>query len=327
MFVLSLVACVKEPIVEETTKVRLVTLSAQSPITVNNSNQSYRKSRVNLTTTSASYYFPGDLMKFTIELEDPNYEFISLLSIKFNGQVIRANTDDAYFKTRDCQSNICIDFDVILDVETNEYIVNEVNFAKLNKESGISAIIDDQSLNSITIPVYKSNLSPYIASSLETINELIKKMTFFTEEYINDQITPQDVSSFIKDIEKNTVTILNIDESPSITEANISAGWWMISVGEVIQKTGDPNNWAFESSISVSLEPTQAQMLIGGNSTLIDIPYPYLTIILFNEKYSNSYAFNIGNDIYLKIDGVDYFILTLGMRTQIVDFTYTKINS
>jgi len=62
--------------------------------------------KTNYSVQELDYIFPEEILIFTVIIEDPNYEFVSLLSLNFNGEIIRANTDDSIVETRDCGENI-----------------------------------------------------------------------------------------------------------------------------------------------------------------------------------------------------------------------------
>ena len=109
---------------------------------------------------SNEYIFPGDELIFTVEIEDPNFEIISFLAIVFNGNTIRANTADSIVASRDCGSNICLDFPFVIESGISEYKVTEVKFAKLSITEGVSAIIDNSSNNIITLEIYEGSTSP-----------------------------------------------------------------------------------------------------------------------------------------------------------------------
>ncbi len=168
------------------TSVKIVSLSYNSQNETlskaeNISNRILELSNSNSIIDTINYIYPGDVLTFTVELEDPNYEFISLLSITFNDEIIRANVDDTIVSTRDCGELICIDFPFEVEQGVTEYQVQNVTFAKLNTDVGVSAIIDDTSNNVVTIDVYEEEVYPYVVESVNHLNDMMSILNFYQE--------------------------------------------------------------------------------------------------------------------------------------------------
>jgi hypothetical protein len=252
-----------------------------------------------------TYIFPGDILTFTVELEDPNYEFISLLAIKFNGQTIRANSDDSIVTTRDCGSNICADFPFEIQAEVSEYVVQEVKFAKLNADSGINAIIDNESMNQLNLNVWSSLASPYIESSLLVINNFLDKLEFYNLEQAKN-ITPEQFQTFIF---SRTLSILNPTNSPSFNF--VSPGGIESYQLPIFANLINANGIDIEQSIFITLGP------ISTNSWIINTGIFGFYLLL--EEFNNYRAINEGNIIYLTDGTNSYQLIELFQRTRITE--------
>lgn len=313
------------------TKVRVVNLSYntsnQALVSIPSNTSITLLSKPFLANDVEDYVFPGDILTFSIELEDPNFELISILSIQFNGQIIRANVDNSIVTTRDCGANICVDFPFKIAEEKSEYTVQEVKFAKLNSDTGISAIIDRNSQKSLSIDVYRDELSPYLVSSVETINQLLKSFTFFSNDYLNNEITMSEINSIMLFNTSKMLTIKNIEDSPTLTEEYKNSGWWGYEFGPLFNRIFPENNITYGSAISIFIEPTVGIGWINGEEIEIDISQPYLRLILPYDEFDDAQAFHVGNDIFIKIAGIDYFIITLSRKARIVEFEYSLHNS
>lgn len=312
------------------TKVRTVSLSYNFAETNEDSNLVFKNFALlnikKVENQTNKFIIPGDMFIFTIELEDPDFEFISLLSIKFNNQTIRANVNNSIVKTRDCGSNICLDFPFEIRAEESNYVVQEVKFAKLNESQGVNAIIDDQSINTISLDIYTGMFSPYIASSVNKINRVLDQLTYYSEHYLNNEITIEELNAIMYSSIQNTLTILDIKDSPSVTDEILEAGWWGKEIGPLFYRvfSGElESTFAYISAFGVSIEPTIQQSYLEGSIKTIKTDDAYLYVRLFYDGLNDAQAFSVGNDIFIKISGIDYHIITLEHHARIVDFQYT----
>lgn len=300
------------------TKVRVVSLSYRSSETeleATPSNSSMRLlSNKLLADEVVEYIFPGDLLTFTVELEDPNFEFISLLSIKFNDQIIRANSDDSIFKTRDCGANICVDFQYEISADESEYSVQEVKFAKLNSDSGVNAIIDNQTSKTVILDIFKDEVSPYMSESLNLINEILSNLTFENPDFglakiVNDENFYQ-FKQFENYLAKsNSLYIVDYHGEPLQERIDLDGFRYIhydvnsyIGFIDTDFFTID-DGWDYEIDTSVS-------------NTIL-----FLGIYSANYEYLNIYAVNEGNKIYIQFEqnGTiirSIYLIELSMRTR-----------
>jgi hypothetical protein len=131
-----------------------------------------------------NYIFPGDDLAFTVEIEDPDFEFISLLSLKLNDQMIRANTTDAITSTRDCGLNICVDFPYPVSSGVTTYSLTELKFATLGSNDPIDALIENDAV-SVSIEIWEDPVSPYVLDAVQILNESLNSWIFFNSEEYN----------------------------------------------------------------------------------------------------------------------------------------------
>jgi len=284
-----------------------------------------------------SYIYPGDILTFTVELEDPNYEFISLLSIKFNGETIRANSDDSIVSTRDCGTNICVDFPFEVKSQVTEYAVEEVRFAKLGS-SGVSAIIDSGSSNRLILNVWESAVFPNVLSSVETINELLSSINYQSiDELLEHFGEAENLTNKIKELfQTRTLKLLNADRHylgdsgiQSIKfESNLDSLELVTndSYGPIDRPTvqmiemfsGTDSfflHWYFQSNFSI-LDTLLGEYL-GNYSTT---QYHNLYFGLLDNSFEDTFAYNQGNDIYLSIKGENVFFYRMARDTKIVSY-------
>jgi hypothetical protein len=266
-----------------------------------------------------TYIFPGDILTFTVELEDPNFEFISLLAIKFNGQIIRANSDDSVVSTRDCGLNICVDFPFEIQSGVTQYEVEEVKFAKISSESSVNAIIDNVSINQVEIEIYEDSIHPFVEQSVDFLNNFFENLLFHgsvSSEYWDN--------SFLT----RTVDVVNIDGS---------------HIDFTTPEKGKP--FPFSASFGASATQIQSIYHIPRAEWFSKIMHEFNVPITMTENYERNYTtlnpvlifnfiekrfesvefFSVENSIYIKIESIDYHLITLGKRTFISDFTYERI--
>ena len=310
------------------TKVRVIALSYSSENTdlaiKPDTNQIKLLSNKLLADEVEEYIFPGDILTFTIELEDPNFEFISLLSIKFNDQVIRANVDNSIVTTRDCGANICVDFPFEISADKSEYVVQEVKFAKLNSDNGVNAIIDSNTTNQVFIDVYQGEVYPYVLSSLALLNELIAQMEFFTSMELEgahnefQEITL--IYSWYLIGRSLLIEGYNNDLNQLDTYGvNFGALDLMLNV-QYFQYINiqDSNNF---NTIALSKDYPSYNKTGAPLYTLVQ-DKKLLYIGILEARYSNMNAYNIGNTLYLSINDISYEILVFDKMTRLVPLEF-----
>jgi hypothetical protein len=244
------------------------------------------------------YIFPGDVLTFTVELEDPSFEFISVLSIKFNDQVIRANVDDSIVTTRDCGANICVDFPFEIESDQNEYTVQEVKFAKLNSDSGVNAIIDNQSLVTLSLSIYKEDVFPYVLNSVQTLNDAIQEMEYFEDDVYIDTDTWNRIT--VPEFIGRTFFISGyqgIDDLPDV-HIDCNESWSYVLENVEIDVNCNYSQYIVLSYIDYGY----------GNSYIYG---PRLHFNFYESKFRNIYFYNVGNAIYVNILGTDHFVIEL----------------
>jgi hypothetical protein len=303
------------------TSVRVVGLSFEGEIQPQNTNQrkSLQKLLNNntLTNVSKEYIFHGDILIFTIEIEDPNFEFISLLSVEFNNKIIRANVNDSIVKTSDCGLNICVNFPFQIDEKVSEYTVQSVKFAKLNNDSGVDAIIDNQSVTTKVLDIYNQEIYPYVLESVKTLNDAIQNMTFY-----------KDGDSF------------SVDEFNLLYGRDTSRRVFYVSgfnnnireFDKVIIKSGVYDNQDFNESVTtddwnlnIGKESTRVRQAIyvyqNTNYFEEDIFAYTITFFYYEEQYKQIFFYNLGNSIYVNILGSEHFVLEIskGMKINLYE--------
>lgn len=293
------------------TKVRVVELSyrtsAEELASVPSNNSMRLHSNKLLADEVKEYIFPGDVLTFTVELEDPNFEFISLLSIKFNDNIIRANVDNSIVTTRDCGANICVDFPFEITADKSEYSVQEVKFAKLNSDNGVNAIIDNQTSKTVEIDIYNGMIYPYVLESVQTLNSAIQNMEYYEDGKYFDNNIWNLIS--IPEYGGRTFYISDYSGTKEIVDLQIgSDDRWSVIV----------ENGEFDSEYYIN----QYFVL-----TYIDYGYgnqyihgPRIHFCFYESKYKNAYFYNDGNSIYLDLLGERYFIIELKNSMRIIYF-------
>lgn len=241
----------------------------------------------------------GDELIFTIILEDPNYEFVSLLYILFNNVVIRANTTDTIVITRDCGDNICIDFPYKVEENISIYSVDEVKFTQFDINESVNAIIDTSSKNYIELDIYTNDIFPYVVESVELINELFNNMKFYNVDDLNSSEDLYNESFFYR-----MLSIEGLEDSPtnltSSTEFDVF----------YIPGVGGPLQGVYFEECGFDCD--------GKTSTK-----PHVKFFLFDKKYEGTYVKNNGNKLYINVLGEDYFIFEMGKRTRFIPLDCT----
>lgn len=283
---------------EAATNVKIVSLSYTNPLQTIESEFGETNTILELSNSFSyieqiNYIYPGDVLTFTVELADPNYEFISLLSITFNDSIIRANVDDSIVSTRDCGEFICIDFPFEVEAGVSQYQIQDVTFAKLNTDVGVSAIIDDTSSNVVSIDVYDEELYPYVVESVQNLNEMIEILNFYQE---TDDFTAITWNAIFQDWSR----VLVIDDFNSALEyaqeINLSDPF-DTSFGSASQTLGIIDNG------------------VEKDDGLVEKTHFYFNV--YDTIYSEIYFYHIGNTIYVNIMDNDYLLIEMGQRTLI----------
>ena len=305
------------------TKVRVVGLSyrtsAEELASVPSNNTLRLLSNKLLADEVEEYIFPGDFLTFTVELEDPNFEFISLLSIKFNDQIIRANVDNSIFTTRDCGANICVDFPFEIIAEKSEYSVQEVKFAKLNSDNGVNAIIDNQSAKSVVVDVYMDEVFPYVIESVQTLNYAIQNMKFYNE---GDIVTIDEHNNVISDGSSRNLFYISgfgnyITEKYIIIDQSGTYGYpefYELNIGDYWNYFTDRGESGIEPSSALqSIHINQNTNTYEADRFAFTIKFLY-----FEQKYNQIFFYNVGNQIFVNILGSEHFVLEIrnGMKVN-----------
>ena len=270
------------------------------------------------------YIFPGDILTFTIELEDPNFEFISLLSIKFNDQVIRANVDNSIVTTRDCGANICVDFPFEISIDKSEYTVQEVKFAKLNSDNGVNAIIDNSGINKVIIDVYQDDLFPFVLSSVTLLNELIAEMKFYNLTELENMHSDFDSFYWVYAWHLIGRTLFIENYNNDINQLDT----YSINFGSINLMGDEQYNQYINVQDSNNFNTVEFSEF---NPIFSKSGAPIYTLVqdkkmifigLLEDKYSNMNVYNIGNTIYISINDEDYQLLVFDKLTRIVPLEF-----
>jgi hypothetical protein len=286
------------------TKVRLKEISYSQPVPIDNESiplQASKRSQVD-----SQYLFDGDQLIFTVEIEDPEYEFISLLSITLNETLIRGNVNNSIASTRDCGLNICIDFPFTIDKSTSTYEVREIKFSKVGYVGAVNANIDETSDFIITLDIYQDDLAPHVNSSILTLNNAIKEYT-----YLEDN------------------SYLSVDEWNELMDFNFNGRLFFITgytivgneVGVEINGTGIYNqnengvneeeiDWFNASGVGAGRQQSIGLGYYGmslGNGKMVNGPLLHNGFI--EPKYKDIYFYNQGNRMYVNVLGLEYFVV------------------
>ena len=266
-----------------------------------------------------NYIFPGDDLAFTVEIEDPDFEFISLLSLKLNDQMIRANTTDAITSTRDCGLNICVDFPYPVTSGVTTYSLTELKFATLGSDDPIDALIENDAV-SVSIEIWEDPVSPYVVDAVNLLNEVYSSLTFYENPMIFD--TNDETNEFFQNlfVQERRLIILNFDGSIIINSQIFKNGksendlseddyFWvyygLTEDGDYVGGSG--------GSQQINVELAGFDM---GEAGVVEFPHIYLGLI--TKEFKDVYFSNIENTIYVNFGDISVPMITLSNRTQIV---------
>jgi hypothetical protein len=303
------------------TQVRLLTLSYELPGV--QSQAARANDRAFLDKKNANeeeYVFPGDLLTFTVELEDPDFEFVSLLAIKFNGVTIRGNTDDSIVDTRDCGANICLDFPFEVSADVTEYTVEEIKFAKLNGDSGINAVIDDQSQKILNILSYTEPNSPYVENAVSILNQMVNDVS-----YLDTNSPSMPIDEWVQFIEEGDLLRRHYVINLPINE---TYSFFTNGLGQVMTPTTNQEEFLSNnithidgSGIGQGLSVNNYSIEIMGDnsaSTGIFLNVLIINFSLYEEKYSSSNFYREGNDVFVNILGDDFYLFSMEKRMKLL---------
>ena len=321
IFAISLMACSTSNI-DTNVRVKSISYTNNESSNVNVSFKSLIQlsSSKRIVNETPAYVFPNDVLTFTIELEDPNFEFISLLSITFNNQVIRANVNNSIFETRDCGLNICVDFPFFINENVKTYTVNEVKFAKLRSDSGVSALIDRNSVNTITLDIYNEEVFPYVLESIETLNLRIKSLKYFIDgDTVEDKYNPNkagymDRGFYVINYPRNTPAFAKI-----ITQNDVFALNNMNS-SQIEQISYD--NWNYNYDDNEQHDTFSQHLVVSyiGQEYDISTGYYYIYFAFFESIYSDVFFYNEGNNIFVDILGNKFLFIEIVNGMRIIPF-------
>lgn len=298
------------------TKVRVVGLSYSSTETTLAATPSNSLMRLNsnklLSDEVDEYISHGEVLVFTVELEDSNFEFSSLLSIKLNDVIIRAGVDNSIASTRDCGGNICVDFPFEITADKFEYTVQEVKFAKENIEGGVNAIIDTQSAITVALDDIIEDLFPYVLESVQTLNNVIQNIEYFENGATLDLDTWNLISYPV--YSDRLFYISNYSGTKDLDNLRIEIpDFWRFNVdtGDSILSTGITQEFVLSYKDYEYYD-------LGDNYSII---YgPYFCFSFFESKFRNAYFYSEMNSIYLNLLGEKYFIIQLHDSSRIMYF-------
>lgn len=331
-----LASCTEDSKIEKITEVKLIELRvSDSNLNLESNNlfiNQVKLTQSNLRSSIDNFVFPGDVLNFTIELEDPNYEFVSLLSITFNDNIIRANVGDTIITTRDCGINICIDFPIVALKDVNVYTVSDLRFVMLNTEGAIQANIDSDSKNEIAIEVYSEDIFPYVVASVRILNNFLKDLKFYTNNEIEAIMNSNEdfQSNMYELIVKRTIKVINPDNDVFGTPNSepYSENKWFF-----------PSNNEFEAVFNTNSMFQRIEIFPGTDSEFMHSIFEPVTLDgssfsefrngnyniyfgLLDQRFNEITAFNVGNDIYLKFDGESRLFYSMGRLTKFEIFEF-----
>ena len=303
------------------TSVKVVGLSYSNESNLNDifNNETIKlKSNFNKINTQV-YIFPGDELKFTVEIEDPKFEIISFLAIVFNGITMRANTADSVVTSRDCGSKICLDFPFVIESGVSEYRVTEVKFAKLSISEGVSAIIDDSSNNLISLEIYEGSTSPYVTEAVNLLNEVYSKLTFFENHKVmksdewNEMMSDPNFSRRLIFLNFGESTIINsqIFKNGKPAEEVTEDDFFMWHEG--IDENGNYYGGGGTSNqISIEMSGFTIE-----SATSIAVYFPHIYINFRSLEFKDIFFTNIENTIYVNFGSISVPMITLSNHTQL----------
>jgi len=313
---LTLTACTSGA---EQTKVKVVSLTYETQ------GQELRINNIFKLNTSKpiNYIFPGDELAFTVEIEDPDFEFISLLSLKLNDQMIRANTTDAITSTRDCGLNICVDFPYPVTSGVLTYSLTELKFATLGSDDPIDALIENDAV-SVSIEIWEDSVSPYVEDAVNLLNEVYRSLTFYEDPRIFDAYFEfyefYELLNGGRDVER-TLIFLDFEGSSIINQHiykdGITDGSFIDDDDEFMIYHGENEDGSYDYGWGMIEE-----IFISDFDT--DWPpygvalYPHIYLGYYSKELKEVYFSNIGNTIYVNFGETSVAIIELSKRTQII---------
>lgn len=312
---LTLTACTSSV---EQTKVKVVSLTYETQ------GQQLRANNIfNLNASKKiNYIFPGDELAFTVEIEDPDFEFISLLSLKLNDQMIRANTTDAITSTRDCGLNICVDFPYPVSSGVTTYSLTELKFATLGSDDPIDALIENDAV-SVSIEIWEDPVSPYVVDAVNLLNEVYSSLTFYENPMIFE--TNEEANELIQNLffQERRLIILNFDGSIIINSQIFKNGKSENDLSEddyfwIYYGLTEDGDYVGGSGMSqqINVELAGFNFEKDGKEVIVEFPNIYLGLI--TKEFKDVYFSNIGNTIYVNFGEISVPMITLSNRTQIV---------
>ncbi len=318
---LTLTACASEKVVEEEiveeplTKVKVVRLSYETQGQELRTNNIFKLNASKKT----NYIFPGDELAFTVEIEDPNFEFISLLSLKLNDQMIRANTADAITSTRDCGVNICVDFPYPVSSGVTTYSLTELKFARLGSDDPIDAIIENDAV-SVSIEIWEDPVSPYVLDAVQILNESLNSWIFFNSEEYNFHLQAaqkRDLGEGLSDEEVLAANILS--EQTALRRKFLFTNFSESTISEYqdnpdfipIDITTIDSNFVENQYIEFFFQEVYDEETETVKYCIL------IEIFIWEKAYLNIYFANKGNSLYLNVLDQEIFIIEFDLRTVV----------
>jgi hypothetical protein len=265
---------------------------------------------------AADIVYDRDVLIFTLELEDPNFEFIQLLSITFNNRLIRANVDNSITSTRDCGVNICIDFPFTIEKSILIYEVNEIKFSKSNVIEPVNVRIEDDSIAKVELNVYQDSV---FLNVLEIVNFLNNKVQNF-EYYSNPlSLSGNDASNLIsmEGIKAKRTFYFTGFNWNNYIPPQPDYVWFPngipTSFGEQVFENPTELDFIYDSQ-GQHVGSNYVQLIMsenGGPGLGIPRPGPLLFFGLWDQKYQDAFFYNVENDLYLNVLGKTNLIISL----------------
>jgi hypothetical protein len=253
-------------------------------------------------------FFPGDTLKYTIEIEDPNYEFVSLIAIRFNGVVIRGNVGDSIISTRDCGNNICVEFPFVLQEGKTTYTLEDLRFARIDSSSAISARIDENSQISIDISFYNETIFPFVGETIDKLNYLSQNATYlssnndYEENYLHE-FYHYGFSYEDTWIGTRQLVLFNYQLNDPI-ERNF---------GSFQSKLSNQDMYYERTNHIKLIQKQYGAYTVDGFINRSSIVLEYHLIL---DVYQNTVFYNDGNDIYVTVADVNYLLFTMQNRSR-----------
>jgi hypothetical protein len=214
-----------------------------------------------------------------------------------------------------------VNFPFEVSADVTEYKVEEVKFAKLSSESGINAIIDNQSQNSLTLDIYDEPISPFVDEAVAKLNQLVSNSNYFdinssgdsAEEIYNE--TNQTANDFDG---RHGNRILFIDNFEYSEELLITFDTFQVEFNNA------PEEEPAQFTNFVKL--TQVRSLDTN-----PIIYKNLFVYgLLTIEHENTTFYREESKIYMSTNGSDYLIIEFQARTRMFfgdELGYPSINN